>query len=229
LSFTFLLLGRSKAEQYFGFLPFFAYINFMLGYIPLALSDTTSQIIILAYIIYSSIVYYIQFFLNKSFINSVNSFSPKNEKRGPYKPLTDSHNFKNSFVNLFKPQASYSYNKDVHSVPLFSKKLNVLSRDIHLLTNPHQTSIHPISKLIPPFSYFNLKTLQLKNKHPNSLPSTITDTEALYLTVDYSLFEKTKTTQVTLNDLYRISKLKKYPALFNFNIENNLNMAKQQR
>lgn len=34
-----MFLGRSKSEQYFGFIPFFSYINFFLGYIPMATGD----------------------------------------------------------------------------------------------------------------------------------------------------------------------------------------------
>ena len=34
-----IFMGRTKSEQYLGFLPFFSYINFALGYVPLALHD----------------------------------------------------------------------------------------------------------------------------------------------------------------------------------------------
>jgi hypothetical protein len=70
---TFIFLGRSKAEQYFGFLPFFSYVNFLLGYIPLVLSDTTSQFIVIIYSFYTFLYKYIYnkltlFFRNTLFI-----------------------------------------------------------------------------------------------------------------------------------------------------------------
>jgi hypothetical protein len=217
-------------------LPFFSYINFVLGYIPLALSDTTSQIIILTYILYSSFVYYLQFFLNKSFSNSINISSFKDSTKSTLKtPLTE-YRIKDSLSSLFKLRTSYNYTKKDYPVPFFSKKLNILSKDIHLLNNfKNPSSSGYTSNFTTPYSQLNLKTLKLKNKYFNlkselvRSQTNITTTEALYLNLDSNLFQKTKNTQLTLNDLYKISKLNKYPSLFSFNIENNLNMAKQQR
>ena len=50
------LMGRSKAEQYLGFIPFFSYIDFILSFIPLALGDIWSQVVLYVYIVYSILI-----------------------------------------------------------------------------------------------------------------------------------------------------------------------------
>ena len=83
--FTFILLiffalGRSKSEQYLGFLPFFSYINFILGYIPLVLGDIWSQFFFITYVVYLYIVNIFSKFINYFSFKLISSLSSKEGK-----------------------------------------------------------------------------------------------------------------------------------------------------
>ena len=62
--FIFVLLGRSKSEQYFGFLPLFSYFNFVLGYSPILFSDLWSQLFFFLCILHTLVSGVISKFLN---------------------------------------------------------------------------------------------------------------------------------------------------------------------
>ena len=71
-------LGRSKSEQYFGFLPLFSYFNFILGYIPLVLGDTISQLMFGAYVLYMCILKLFQKLLDSVTSNLVSNLNNTN-------------------------------------------------------------------------------------------------------------------------------------------------------
>jgi hypothetical protein len=57
----------------------------------------------------------------------------------------------------------------------------------------------------------------------------ITKKESYYVDSKTYDFTKTKTTQITLNDIHKIGKTLNYPSHFNFNLKTNLILAQQQR
>jgi hypothetical protein len=79
----FIFLGRSKSEQYFGFLPMFSYFNFILGYIPIVMGDFLSEFILYLYILFlfttKVFSYGIKYF-SSNFVYSLIKPNPKIKK-----------------------------------------------------------------------------------------------------------------------------------------------------
>lgn len=99
ISIFFVFLGRSKAEQYFGFLPFFTYINFILGYVPLVVSDATSQLILSVYVSYIFLLKYFYKLTNLLTNNLIDSIEVHNSRSTGFNADKSKLNVSDLFVN----------------------------------------------------------------------------------------------------------------------------------
>jgi hypothetical protein len=213
------LLGRSKSEQYFGFLDIFSYINFILGYIPLVFSDATYQIVLIVYVLYNTVINLFYRLINKLTSNTlssvegtVSSLPTKLQNKPQHKQLIV------NFNNLF--------NTAPQSIPFFSKTLSKLHTSLTLVSsnmlNSESSNKH--------FFLNNLNMLTLQIKKPKYFVSnTLCSSESLYTNSQTLNNFKVINSQIHLNDIYKFNRLSKSPIFFNFNIENNLNIAKQSR
>lgn len=220
---TLILLGRSKSEQYFGFLPFFSYINFILGYIPLVLGDLCSQVIIFFYTLYTFLSKILTNFLSKVFSNNLcNNNLPNNSTSLNISSKSNS----SKSTNLFYLSIS---NTDLHKNAFISKTLSRLRKDL--------TSLNRSSYLgtVPSLSYNNLymlynSTIKLNNSGNYLVRSKyISDSESLYNMSDVELNYNIRNTAISLNSINQFGRLNKYGYLFNFNIKSNLNLSNQKR
>ena len=214
----FFFLGRSKAEQYFGFIPLFAYFNFILGYVPLVFSDILSQTILIIYILYITITNLIYKFLNKLTINTLSSIEntlTSMPKRQNNQPSPSPVSLKNLFNTQPKPQL----------IPFFSKTLSKLHGDLSLINSNFKYEGSNKQFFI---NNLFMSTLQIK-KSKLSLAHTLSLDESLYSNIPTLNNLKLRSSQIHLNDIHRFNKLTKSPIFFNFNIENNLNTSKQLR
>lgn len=220
----FIFLGRSKAEQYFGFLPLFSYFNFLLGYIPLVFSDLTSQLILLSYIFYTLITRILYKFLNLFNQNVLDSVETKYSKGLSYRNLNQQPlaNFK--FVTLLR-----SAKPDTLGITVFTKKLY----NLNFLVSPLTLTELNFNKLKNPvLSYdLNLSTLLLKSTpHTNNLLHTyLTFDESYYSAENLNTNFKNKNIKISLKLINTINNFYKNPLFFNFNIDNNMLLSKQQR
>jgi hypothetical protein len=212
-------LGRSKAEQYFGFLPFFTYINFIIGYVPLVLSDATSQLILSVYIVY---VFTLKYFYNLTNLFTNNLID-----------IIEVQNTNNTNLNTNKPKLNVSdlfLNKNVVNsntqTPLLSKALNITQSKLSLVNYSITANVR--SKLLTSNVLNN--TIKFKSSKLNPIfNNNITLEESTYLNINTNNNFKIKNTTINLSDLNKIRHAKNYPLFFNFNLESNLNLSKQQR
>jgi hypothetical protein len=225
---TFIFLGRSKAEQYFGFLPFFTYINFLLGYLPLVLSDFTSQIIIIIYAFYTFLYKFAYrqlafLFRNILFTEDVSYLSPNiNTKIGDGGKLTTERFLVNT-PNWFGRTTQYHY----PALTNVSKTLSQLRKDLLVLNNPNLKDLYRTEPSLYNLSlYTTLKPIHIRDIYSNF---SITNSESAYTGRTNSLNYKTRNTSITLNYLNNLYKVHHSPTVFNFNIKSNLDIANQQR
>lgn len=227
----FVLLGRSKSEQYFGFLPFFSYINFVLGYVPILFSDLWSQLFFFLYILYvymSNVFYrFISYFTTNLFKSLGEDTLVVRKNRFNSKNISTS----NTTCVLTNNQ-NLTKNKLQNSPVSFSKHISKLGTSISTVS-PNTILGNPQN---PTTNYINTLNLCLKAgsdlfSNPNS---TVTAQEASY--VYGTLRSNTvvgnnyvKNLRLNLHSLYRLYSNKNYPLFFDFNTEKNLNNAKQQR
>jgi len=211
-------LGRSKSEQYFGFLPFFTYINFILGYLPLVLSDFISQVIFVTYLVYNLIVKFLYhacdtvisknfLFLEKNTITKFNTNSIKGTK--------DCDTLSALSSNV-APKVSF-LPKQVFSV---QQKLLYLRSDYTIKTAP---LLHLLTS--------KTSTLKLRNNLSAQFQSklNLTEHESKYLGLFNLDNFKVRNKAFSLNENNKFFRTLNYPNNFNFNLQNNLNVSKQQR
>jgi hypothetical protein len=224
-----MLLGRSKSEQYFGFLPFFVYINFILGYVPLLIGDLSSQLFVWSYILYTTFYKILLKTLNYFSLNlvmSLDSTSTKNRNIG--KNIKTKHYTITDFSNLGKT----TNNLNTTSILKFSKNLSTVHTSLYL------SNLHPVIKNSevlnkPDTLTYSLATNKLQfNK--NKLLNTVISKQEYSYTVglfdnDISNSKYTRNLSLNLRTLSKLNNIKKYPTLFDFNIDNNLQISKQQR
>lgn len=223
-----MFLGRSKSEQYFGLFPFFTYINFILGYIPIISNDLTSQIIIIIYTVYNIVVIYIRNTINNFFKTSFIKLSRH------YKLKKTEHLITRTTVNnrlrfsSFSKKPSYSYN---NYTTILSKYLSKLSNDIYLINNIKLLNFNLYKpnhlQINKPLLYKTLKINSKDNKTYNY--TLLTTSEAFYTNLNSKNNFKFKTTQTNINTIYKISNFTKNLNFFNFNIDKNLKISKQKR
>lgn len=228
----FLFLGRSKSEQYFGFFPLFSYINFILGYVPIIMSDLTSQIILTFYTIYTVLTLIIQKVLSQFTNNTLNTLKTHYELKNIQLHNTKNTNFSNLF-SLSQNNDSIVKKSTFSSIPILSKKLNLVTKNISLETyyniNKNLNNSSKINSTLLITNSINYNTLKLKIKDKYGSKITITDSEAFYTNMNLLSNLKIKNTKTNINDLLKISKSLNNFTFFNFNIKNNLNIAEQQR
>jgi hypothetical protein len=230
ITLTFIFLGRTKSEQYFGFLPFFSYFNFLLGYLPLVFSDIFSQIVIILYAFYTFCYKTAYFFLNKISSNTLtllsgNSNSAKNELY-IHKNSNPNLDLKTMFTTL-----TFTPNSEKYKIPLISKTLSLVRKDISIINTVPTKNIDALTNYFTPYDLINqTKTNRYINKVISLSNTTcISESESSYSSINTLVNNKVHNTTLTLNALSKFYKTKNYPVIFNFNIKNNLNIANQQR
>lgn len=233
LLFMMVFLGRSKAEQYFGFIPFFSYIDFLLGYIPLVLGDLWSQVILYVYIIYLALMSILNKFVEyvttnlflSIFANNKNYINSSLTKQG--RALQGSNSARVN-TNLIKTQHTLHYTNFYN----FSKQLNNLKSKIYTInyllphknnnTNTTITNFRlPIFTVKTPYTGTNTAFSRLQVGTESKYISNSLNTAGIS---NYS-----KNININLNYLQRFYLLNKLPATFNFNIGNNIINSKQSR
>lgn len=223
ITILFVFLGRSKSEQYFGFLPLFSYFNFILGYIPLVFSDTISQLILIIYILYISAVNLSYNIINKLSNNTLVSIENKLIISSDSLPTVSTKKSISNFNNLF--------NNSIQTIPFFSKTLSKVNQNLHFLNkysciNKSNQDILNTSNVLK--NQVNLLTILVK-KPTYSINNTLSVSESFYSNLQHLNNFKIKNTQINLNNIYKFNNLTRLPASFSFNLENNLNIAKQSR
>jgi hypothetical protein len=223
---TLVLLGRSKSEQYFGFLPFFTYVNFILGYVPMVLSDITSQIIILVYSMYT-IIYKISYNIITKITQPLNNLTTVTEGNKLSTTPFNTPKF-TSDTSSFSPQF---FNNPSKPTPLLNISKTLTQLNLYL---------NHIETFIPNYTYnkaYNFptkptySTLALNSVSLAVSPTSnnITASETFYLPSLKDTSMCTNSVSLNLNDLYSIYKSRSYKSQFNFNLESNLNLSNQQR
>jgi hypothetical protein len=148
-----------------------------------------------------------------------------------FNPSITNNKYKDlNFIDLFSNSKNTLKLNMCTSTPLFSKLLSISQRDIFILNNSNVNDTNTLFSYKKSFLKNTNLNLKLKsftkslNKHVS-----IAQSESIYLTSLENYNFKTHNSQITLSDLNNILGKSGHPSLFTFNIENNLNMAKQQR
>ena len=236
LTTLFILLGRSKSEQYFGYLPLFSYINFMLGYIPLIMHDLCSQIFFTIFITYSFVISYINKLVHSLsltfFYNLSNTTKLNPNLTNKVTPITYKTNYNYNFTKLTNNSINKSPNNKVVTTLNFSKILSNAGLNIGNTVNPNL--LLWASQTKPFVNTFNLSLLKLVTYNPKNISFrerlvTFDEAPYIYNTFRNSKETSSKNTRINLYNLNQLVRVKGYPNLFNFNIEDKLLNAKQYR
>jgi hypothetical protein len=230
LVFTFIFLGRSKSEQYFGFLPFFSYINFILGYVPILLGDLTSQFVILFYLIYNYIYQILYRIVDTLFLSIV-------DKNKTYNTV----GFKTFFLETkyaitptskgSTPPYNIFYTKNNSNTSFLSKALSYTNYSLTLIDKFSLDSYYNNNSPVFYQKTTLTTTLIPQNQQTNTtkLFSSLASKESFYNNSLNSLNTKINTKLLTLNYLNKFFKESNHNINFNFNLKENLNIANQQR
>ena len=229
LLFMMVFLGRSKAEQYLGFIPFFSYIDFILSFIPLALGDLWSQAILYIYIVYLTLMAVLNKFVeyvttnlflsifanNKNYINS--SLTKKDR-------LLRGSSSMGINTTLLKSQHNLHYTNFYN----FSKQLNNLKSKIYTINYllPQKKDNKTTNFTLP---IINIKTTHTDNTVFNRLQIGTESKYIISLLNTSGISNYSKNININLNYLQRFYLLNNLPATFNFNIGNNITSSKQSR
>jgi len=223
------LLGRSKAEQYFGFFPLFSYINFFMGYIPLVLHDVWSQILFVIYILYLYSIHLSSLILtsfSNLFFQSLSN--GKQQLTASGKP-TNPNRLHQVTTNVTTLTGKFNPGYSSLNTLYFSKTLNFLNTsNISLVTvAPNFSTL----KYIITNSYQQTHTNSKYNPIIGSITEPITKTETYYTSNTCNLrpINTPKNLNTNLNTLAYISKRLSHLNSFDFNINQNLQSAKQGR
>lgn len=207
-----------------GFYRFFSYINFILGYVPLLISDLVSQLTLLVYTLYmllTQVVYKTLNIINTNLLNSIESkymrvISNSNPK------LVNSN--KLNLLNLFQMSRN-----DSSSLPLWTKKLYNVQESTKLL---NKSSIDFADSKINYLSlnfYTNIFLSKNFFKTKNTKCISVTLDESFYSADNLKNNFQNRNLKISLTTLNKIYNLSNYPLFFNFNIDSNLKISKQQR
>jgi hypothetical protein len=200
-----------------------------MGYIPMVLGDFTSQVILNTYIIY--------IFLSKCLSHLLN-FSVKyalyTNQQTKLLGFGNTDSFKDQNLNLHHFFSKIGNNQLVIDSIVLSKNLSSVSANLYhvdRVLTPLLALIKSdkniLSGINPNLTYV---TVRKKNNKTCDMVSNLTLDEAFYTgSLSINTVYKINNTSINLNDIYRLLRLRKNPSTFSFNIENNLNMAKQQR
>jgi hypothetical protein len=221
---VFMFLGRSKSEQYFGFLPFFTYINFIIGYVPLVCSDITSQVITIGYVLYTFIYKIFYTFLgrlvHKTLVQEIPVIGPKYSINNIKNPLDiNLQKLFNNQNNLFGAEFS--------KIPLVSKTLTSVKNNITSIKKlpDHNKTSYVNNSIVSESSVIKTKIIKTFSNNKRSVSSS----EASYSYSFNSLNTKNHNNVLTLKELNVPTNTPHYPLTFSFNLKQNLNTSYQQR
>jgi YHS domain-containing protein len=112
--------------------------------------------------------------------------------------------------------------------PLFSKSLSQVKTHLMFVDYYSHRNTNCNYHRLMTNTFYN--TLISKTKSNISINNhNTTNSESYYVDPKGYDFSKTKTTQITLNDIHKMNKTVNYPSHFNFNLKTNLILAQQQR
>jgi hypothetical protein len=148
----------------------------------------------------------------------------------------------NNYVNKYTNSAnntdkysSYVLGSGLGKNDTFSSKNAIFSKSINQLKNQLILTNNSINVNSPDTAYKLVQNVLYSTLQPKSVKECllgkydITKKESYYVDSKTYDFTKTKTTQITLNDIHRLGKTVNYPSHFNFNLKTNLILAQQQR
>jgi hypothetical protein len=196
-------------------------------------NDLFSQIIVILYAAYVLVSKYINLFITRLGGNILPTVTP-NPRSFSKKVVSDdgaAGTQSTTLSKLFAKTIPSTPTKTNFLLGSFSKKLSVASQNISLTTNsiPVNSFLFPLKTTSTGPDNFNYSTIKLKKLKRVGMGKTLTDGESYYSFINISLNSKSHTTRTNLNSIYRISMLHKNLTFFNFNLENNINISKQQR
>lgn len=213
-------LGRSKSEQYFGYLPLFSYVNFILGYIPLTLHEGWSQVLIYIYITHLFFTNLLLLFVNTITTKYLNLWSTSYSKLTYPSKKQNSTSIQNKVNNLTIYNwlgQLYTTNNVYLNVLNFSKTLSNLELNLNNLNTLPVVTSYSIGT--------NTKLFSIGKNIKYPTKRLILDTETYYVNSVDSL----KNTKTTLSAINSTTKKNKSLQPLNFNIISNLGNAKEQR
>jgi hypothetical protein len=131
-----------------------------------------------------------------------------------------------NFISLANQPAPLTYRASNEILQL-SKILNIVNKNL-FFTNFSLNTTDATGHIISSNGLLK-STLKYRSSNTFSNKNTLTLSESFYTGMASTTDFRIHNIQLSLNDIHRILKKNKYPNLFLFNLENNLNMAKQQR
>jgi hypothetical protein len=136
----------------------------------------------------------------------------------------NNNNLKLNVSELFTNKKHFNTNSNTS---LLSKTLSTTQDKLSLMSY----SLHSTNDDISLISNIKNNTIKSKSNNTLSIDTTkcITSSESKYTNITNDSNFKIKNTIINLKDLNSLKSNPKYPLFFNFNLESNLNLAKQQR
>lgn len=228
-----IFLGKTKSEQYFGFLPFFLNIELVLDFTWIQVKDLWSYGIITYFTLLSIINSALAYLFTKYKFKLIENFTlntPKgdhiNSKKSTYtKSLI---NNENSTLN------TKLYPKLAYSLSLFQYTLNRLNIDLPVIHHAPITtttlktgcSLFFTSKV----DLISLKNLIKSNPLFRDTNELVLDSEFRYIrNISYSKYMVKNLKNANLSQISYFSNLRKNMLKFDFNLLNSLNNSKEQR
>jgi hypothetical protein len=222
-------LGKSKSEHFLGFLPFFSLIDTGLSLLVIQLSDMYTQLFLLIFAL-SNLIYNN---ISKLFLTLFsNAFTVNNNKVSSKLP----NNFNNKKTqNNFNNKANKISNLDNSYLKLLYHLIYIqnITNKVTLPQNnySHLTQINNYNitiKLINSMSNKILLNFILINRDKCNYISKITTSESIY-SIKLDNNNKQFNMVNSLNNLYKFIFSQKSLNRLDFNLYNNLNIAKEQR
>jgi hypothetical protein len=211
------MMGRSKAEQYLGFLPLFSYINFILGFLPLVIHDLWSQILFTLYILYILVLTWSVNLVNKLSLNFFYSLTSTDNRFKKNQNITYNTNRLQNKVHISSMAVNNFFLKN--NLIKYSKSTSLLTLSLEKIK-----SYNLDYKVLSKFNFFlcmqgfSNQTTFNKNYRISRITSL---SEVNYLGNTLSNCNFIKNYPITPYSIYRLNSLVKYPQFFDFNINNN--------
>jgi hypothetical protein len=186
-----------------------------------------SQVILIAYTVYSLVTKLLISLTIKTTNNTITQLEYKYSSLN-LKHVTGYRKEPDTDLSKLFLNNNTLLNYNTH-LPLLSKTLSSINGGIHSVNTKLNNFFR--KNTFNTGCGLNNVTIQVKGYRGYGSPNNlyITSDESFYSNINSVANFKIRNTTTNLNELYKVSKLNKYPKFFNFNLENNLNVAKQQR
>jgi hypothetical protein len=217
-------LGKSKSEQFLGFLPFFSLIDIFLTFSISTLSEFSTQLFLIMYAIFNLI----HNNLSKVALTLINkSFTVSNDSKVLKNSVSKKHT-QNNFKNNTNINISTNYLKLLYHLTYIqniSNKLNIPNNKY--FNAPHSTNYINNSLYNKIYNKILLNFI-INNNAKTNFMTPITTSESNY-SINLNNNSKQFNMLTNLNNLYKFTLTQKTLNRLDFNLYNNLNIAKEQR